>query len=167
MVPAAEAGFKPRVEPAWLQACPDTNLFSDCTTTAKQGKAQAYARQCFCVFRLEYVLRSELKLDTTVDRESGLLVVVEAQARAKTVGRRLREFGDLLAGSDGLADGGGIVAVELVPGERVVGCGTDIACHTLESTCRGIKNSREFGGKWKNLGAIAEIQASGFLSEVG
>src|SRR5580658_4278449 len=154
MVPAAEAGFKPRVEPAWLQACPDTNLFSDCTTTAKQGKAQAYARQCFCVFRLEYVLRSELKLDTTVDREPGLLVVVEAQAGAKTVGRRFRDLGDLLAGTDGLADGGGIVAVKLVPGERVVGGCADVACHALEPTRRGIENTREFRGKGEKLEAI-------------
>jgi hypothetical protein len=55
--------------------------------------------------------RSELKLHTTIDREPGLLVVVKAQASAKTIGKRIPQLGDLLPGSDGLADGGGIVAV--------------------------------------------------------
>src|SRR5262249_46864906 len=109
---------------------------------------------------------SESIFGSAVDGEPGLLVVVEAQASTKLVGTAAR-LGDVLYRADPLGNCRGIIAVQLVPGQGIVGRAADVARHAAQPAGSSIEGAREFGGKGQKLGAVAQTEASRLLGEVG
>src|SRR6266436_4737943 len=95
-----------------------------------------------------------------MDSQPGLRRVGKAQCGPEPL-RALVRIGDLPSGANRAADRGRIVAVKVVPLERIVGRRTYVAHHARETPVGCAEHAAQLIRKWQQFPAVAETDTEG------